>query len=126
MFSVSIVEFCKGRLRTICEVADKVGGRDMNECLIREFSAQLDKKFGCNPLTNKKAILKLEGSVEKTKKILSANLEAGLSCECLMEDNDFSSNMTRDVFEKMCQPMMDKVRAVLEKAKAQCGLSLDQ
>merc|ERR1712070_345067 len=34
--------------------------------------------------------------------------------------------MTRDVFEKMCQPMMDKVKSVLERAKAQCGLSLDQ
>jgi heat shock protein 4 len=126
MFSVSVVEFCKGRLRTICEESDKVGGRDMNECLIREFSAQFEKKFGCNPLSNKKAIIKLEDSVEKCKKILSANAEAGLNCECLMEDNDFSSNMTRDLFEKMCEPMMDKVKGVLDRAIGRCGLSPSQ
>merc|ERR1719335_1195900 len=98
----------------------------MNECLMREFSAQFEKKFGCNPLSNKKAMLKLEDSVEKCKKILSANAEAGLNCECLMEDNDFSSNMTRELFEKMCEPMMDKVKGVLSRAIAKAGLPLTQ
>jgi molecular chaperone DnaK (HSP70) len=35
-----------------------------------------------------------------------------------MEDEDFSSNMTRDDFEKMCEPMMAKVKAVLDGAIA--------
>jgi molecular chaperone DnaK (HSP70) len=122
IFSVSIVKFVKGKLTVVCEASDKVGGRDMDECLMRVFSDQFKKKVGCSPIDNKKASIKLEDSVTKTKKILSANAEAGINCECLMEDEDFSSNITRADFESMCQPMMDKVHAVLEKAKTMSGV----
>ncbi|CAE7379908.1 Hspa4 [Symbiodinium natans] len=118
MFSVSVVQFVRGKLTVICEKSDKVGGRTMTECLMREFARQFQKKVGCDPLSSKKAAFKLEEAVTKTKKILSANNEAQLSVECLMEDEDFGSTITRDVFLEMCQPMMDRVSAVLEGAKA--------
>jgi len=95
VFSVSIVQFIRGKLTVVCEKSDKVGGREQDECLMREFARQFQKKVGCDPLTNKKAAFKLEDAVSKTKKILSANNEAGITCECLMEDEDFSSNITR-------------------------------
>merc|ERR1719188_427106 len=126
IFSVTIVQFVRGKLKVLCERSDKVGGRELDECLMRAFAAQFQKKVGCDPLSNKKAAFKLEDAVMKTKKILSANSEASMSCECLMEDQDFGSNMTREVFEGMCQPMMDKVNAVLEKAKADSGLTIEQ
>jgi len=126
LFSVSIVQFVKGKLTVLCEKSDKVGGRDMDECLMREFAAQFQKKHGCDPLSNKKALFKLEDAVTKTKKVLSANNEAGVSVECLMEDEDFQSNMNRADFEGMCQPMMDRVKAVLEGAKAMCSVPVEQ
>lgn len=126
LFSVSIVQFVRGKLNVICEKSDKVGGRDMDECLMRAFAEQFKKKTGMDPLSNKKSAFKLEDSVTKTKKILSANNEAGMNVECLMEDEDFSSNMTRDDFEKMCQPMMDRVKAVLEGAKAMSSVDVGQ
>merc|ERR1712050_182796 len=58
--------------------------------------------------------------------ILSANQEAGVNCECLMEDEDFSSNINRADFEDMCKPMMDKVAAVLAKAKATMGVKMEE
>jgi len=125
IFSVSIVQFVKGKLTVVAERSDKVGGRDMDECLMREFAAQFKKKVGCDPLSNKKAAFKLEDAVVKTKKILSANGEAGISCECLMEDEDFGSNITREVFLEMCKPMMDKVKKVLEDCKAAAGIPLE-
>merc|ERR1712012_1427161 len=96
LFSVSIVQFVRGKLTGITEKCDKVGGRDMDECLMRAFAEQFKKKHGCDPLSNKKAAFKLEDAVTKTKKILSANSEAGVNVECLMEDEDFASNMNRD------------------------------
>eukprot|EP00435_Cladocopium_sp_Y103_P072645 s5_g40.t3 len=87
------------------------------------------RKVGCDPLSNKKAAFKLEEQVTKTKKILSANNEAQLSVECLMEDEDFGSTITRDAFLEMCQPMMDRVNAVLEGAKAAAaaaGVTVEQ
>lgn len=44
IFSVSIVQFVRGKLRVLSETSDRVGGRDMDECLMREFAAQFQKK----------------------------------------------------------------------------------
>merc|ERR1719188_1205217 len=123
IFSVSIVQFVRGKLTVICERSDKVGGRALDECLMRAFAAQFKKKVGCDPLSNKKAAFKLEDAVQKTKKILSANNEAPINCECLMEDEDFSSNITRADLEEMCKPAMEKTQAVLNAALAASGLA---
>merc|ERR1719188_131622 len=98
MFSVSIVQFVRGKLHVLCEKNDKVGGRDMDECLMRKFAERFQEKYKMDPLSNKKSAFKLEDSVTKTKKVLSANSEAPVNCECLMEDEDFASNITRDYF----------------------------
>jgi len=126
LFSVCIVQFVRGKLTVLCEKTELVGGRDMDECLMREFAAQFNKKVGCDPLSNKKAAFKLEDAVTKTKKILSANSEAGLSVECLMEDEDFGSQMTRADFERMCEPAINKTRAVLESVIAECKVPVEQ
>jgi len=126
IFSVSIVQFIRGKLTVLCEKSEKVGGRDMDECLMREFADRFKKKTGRDPLSNKKAAFKLEDAVSKTKKTLSANSEASVSVECLMEDEDFSSTINRDEFERMCQPMMDRVRAVLEGAVRAVDMPLDR
>jgi len=121
VFSVAIVQFVRGRLTVLAERADKVGGRDMDACLMRTFAKEFEAKHRCNPLDSKKPAFKLEDAVAKTKKILSANSEANISVECLMEDLDFSSRLTRDEFLEMCKPMMKRAEAVLEEAKAAFG-----
>jgi heat shock protein 4 len=126
IFSVSVVQFIKGKLTILCEKSEKVGGRDMDECLMREFAAQFKKKVGADPISSKKALFKLEDAVGKTKKTLSANAEAGVNVECLMEDEDFASNITRTDLEKMCEPMIEKMQAVLDAAKAEMGIPVDQ
>mmetsp|Transcript_77890 Transcript_77890/g.225274 ORF Transcript_77890/g.225274 Transcript_77890/m.225274 type:complete len:902 (-) Transcript_77890:92-2797(-) len=126
LFSVTVVQFVRGRLTVVCEKSDKVGGRELDECLMRAFAAQFEKKNGCDPLSNKKSAFKLEDAVMKTKKILSANSEAPVNVECLMEDADFASQMTRDDLESMCAPAMARVKAVLESALAASKLTPEQ
>mmetsp|Transcript_104148 Transcript_104148/g.301289 ORF Transcript_104148/g.301289 Transcript_104148/m.301289 type:complete len:870 (-) Transcript_104148:205-2814(-) len=121
LFSVSVVRFVRGKLTVVCEKSDKVGGRELDECLMREFAAQFEKKHGCNPLSNKKSSFKLEDAVMKTKKVLSANSEAPLTVECLMEDEDLASSITREELEKMCEPARKRVVKVLEDVKAACA-----
>jgi len=117
------VQFVKGKLTVICESSDKVGGRDMDMCLMKVFGAEFEKKHGCNPLDNKKAAFKLEDAVAKTKKVLTSNNEAAVGCDCLMNDEDLNSTISKGDFLKMCEPMMGKVKAVLDKAIAQAAAS---
>eukprot|EP00932_Pfiesteria_piscicida_P004067 SRR837773.1397.p1 GENE.SRR837773.1397~~SRR837773.1397.p1 ORF type:complete len:759 (-),score=443.32 SRR837773.1397:92-2368(-) len=126
LFSVSIVQFVRGKLKVICERNAKVGGRALDECLMREFGSQFKKKVGACPLSNKKAAFKLEDAVMKTKKILSANSEAPINVECLMEDEDFASTITREDLERMCAPAMDKAKVVLEAALKASGMSPEE
>lgn len=126
LFSVSIVKFVRGRLTVICEKSDKVGGRELDECLMREFAAQFQKKTGSDPLSNKKAAFKLEDAVAKTKKVLSANYEAPVTVECLMEDEDFASQITREQLEQMCEPAIQKAKNVLNSCFAASGYTAEQ
>lgn len=126
LFSVCIVQFTRGKLKVLCENSDLIGGRDMDECLMREFAAQFKKKNNLDALANKKSVLKLEDAVTKTKKVLSANSEAPCTVECLVEDYDFSSTINRQDFEAMCEPAIAKAKAVLEAAKAASPVPLDQ
>jgi len=64
--------------------------------------------------------------VTKTKKVLTSNYEAGVNVECLMEDEDFSGTITRVDFEKMCEPMMGRVKAVLDAVAAASIIPMDQ
>jgi len=123
LFSVSVVEFVRGKLTVVCEKSAKVGGRDLDECLMREFGAQFQKKTGNDPLANKKSLFKLEDAVQKTKKVLSANAEAPVTVECLMEDEDFSSTITRADLEKMCAPAIASCKRLLEEVKELAGLT---
>ena len=48
------------------------------------------------------------------KKILSANPEAPINVECLMNDIDVRSTMTRDMFEEMATKVLQRARPSLE------------
>ncbi len=49
------------------------------------------------------------------KKVLSSIPEAPLNVECLMNDIDFRSSMTREQFEELAKPVLERARAPLEK-----------
>ncbi len=49
------------------------------------------------------------------KKVLSSIPEAPLSVECLMNDIDFRSSMTREKMEELAAPILERMRAPLAK-----------
>jgi heat shock protein 4 len=68
-------------------------------------------------MESKKAYVKLMESIERQRKILSGNLEHDLNIEYLMEENDLNYTMTRDQFEKVCEPIFNEIKKVLTKVK---------
>eukprot|EP00798_Chlamydomonas_sp_ICE-L_P031136 gene31136-6275_t len=84
---VTIVALKKTGMQVLAHAWDKnTGGRDTDEALFDHFAKDFQAKYKLDIRTNKKASFKLRQGVEKVKKILSANAEAQLNIECIMED----------------------------------------
>ena len=80
------------------------------------FGGQFNKKYGCDPRTNIRARLRLLDAIEKMRKLLTGNKEADINCESLLEDEDLKQHFTRDQFEELIQPFLEKFRECLVEA----------
>lgn len=125
-YQVAIVAFHKGALQVKGFAYDHhFGGRDLDYALVQHFAADFKEKYGIDVLSNKKAVFRLSAAVEKLKKVLSANAQAPLSVESIMNDIDASSSMTREDFEQLIAPLLDRGIAPLERALTQAGIQKD-
>ena len=108
--TVSIVAFVKGKLTVLATACDRhVGGRDFDMILANHFAAEWKEKHKIDAHTSKKAMYRLLGACEKTKKMLSANPQAPIAIECFMEDIDVKGMMDRDVFLELAEPGLKQV-----------------
>jgi molecular chaperone DnaK (HSP70) len=89
-----------------------LGGRNFDNLILDILGAEFTKKYGCDPTKVPKCRLRMLDSIEKTRKILSANSEAGVNIESLLEDNDLHRNITREELEQLVQPCADEVKRV--------------
>ncbi|KAH8813517.1 heat shock protein 70 family [Flagelloscypha sp. PMI_526] len=125
--TVSVVGFAKGQLTVKSNAFDRhIGGRDLDFALVQHFAAEFKEKYKIDVLSSPKATFRLASGCEKLKKILSANLEAPLNVESIMNDVDASSKLNREQFEALIQDVLDRIPAVLDRAIAESGLTLDQ
>ena len=63
------------------------------------FAAEFKKKHKCDLNDSPKARLRMLDNIEKIRKLLTANKEADIIVEALMDDIDFRHNLTRVEFE---------------------------
>lgn len=123
---VSIVAFKRTGFLVKSHAWDRdLGGRDFDEVIFDHFCAEVKAKQKLDIKSNAKASFKLRAACEKVKKMLSANTEAPLNVECLMDDQDVRGSLNRDKFEELAQPLLQRMHAPLSKALADSGLSVD-
>ncbi|KAI4116225.1 MAG: hypothetical protein LQ345_003325 [Seirophora villosa] len=122
-YACSIVEFRKGELAVKSTAYDRhFGGRDFDKALVDHFAKEFKEKYKIDINSNPKARVRVATAAEKLKKILSANSQAPLSIESLMNDVDVSSVMKRDELEALLQPLLDRATVPLEQALAEAKL----
>ena len=122
-YACSVVEFKKGELNVKSTAYDRhFGGRDLDKALVDHFAKEFKEKYKVDINTNPKALVRVAAAAEKMKKILSANAQAPLSIESLMNDVDVSSMMKRDELEALIQPLLDRVTVPLEQALIEAKL----
>jgi heat shock protein 4 len=126
-YSVAIVAFSKGQLTVKSTAYDRnFGGRDFDFALVQHFAEEFKTKYKIDVFTSPKAIFRLSAGCERLKKILSANAEAPLNVESIMNDIDASSSLNRETFESLTDHLLSRVSNPLEEAIAKAGLSIDQ
>ncbi|KAK8080429.1 hypothetical protein PG997_008247 [Apiospora hydei] len=123
-YTCSIIDFKKGELAVKATACDRhFGGRDFNLALVKHFEKEFKARFKIDITTNPKAMVRVETSCEKLKKILSANQQAPLNIESLMNDVDVNGMITRQEFEALIEPMLLRVTAPIEQALADAKLA---
>ncbi|KAF8893630.1 Hsp70 protein-domain-containing protein [Infundibulicybe gibba] len=125
--STSVVAFSKGQLIVKSTAYDRnLGGRDIDYALVKHFSEEFKKKYKIDVMSNPKATFRLTAGCEKLKKVLSANAEAPMNVESIMNDVDASSKLTRDEMEGLISEVLDRIPAPLQRVLADSGLTLDE
>jgi heat shock 70kDa protein 4 len=126
-YSVAVVAFSKGQLQVKSTAYDRhLGGRDIDYALVKYFSEEFKTKYKIDVLSNAKATFRLATQVERLKKILSANAEAPLSVESIMNDIDASSKLSRERLEDLIADLLSRIVKPLERALQDAGLTPDQ
>ncbi|KAK9142442.1 hypothetical protein Syun_011842 [Stephania yunnanensis] len=123
---VCIAGFKKGQLKVLAHAFDRsLGGRDFDEVLFQHFAEKFKEEYKIDVYQNARACIRLRAACEKLKKMLSANPEAPLHIECLMDEKDVKGYIKRDEFEMISLPILERVKAPLEKAISDAGLTIE-
>ncbi|AQK93145.1 Heat shock 70 kDa protein 14 [Zea mays] len=123
---VSVVGYRKGQLKMLSHTYDRsLGGRDFDEALFKHFAAKFKEEYKIDVYQNARACIRLRVACEKLKKVLSANPEAPLNIECLMDEKDVRGFIKREEFEQISASVLERVKGPLEKALAEAGLTTE-
>lgn len=124
---VCVAAFKKGQLKILAHTYDRsLGGRDFDEVLFRHFADKFKEQYHIDVPTNVRASQRLRTACEKLKKVLSANPEAPLNIECLMDEKDVRGFIKRDEFEQLAQPMLERVKGPCVQALIEAGITVDK
>lgn len=122
--TVSISSFTNTRCNVLSVASDpSLGGRNLDDIIVSKFAAEFKDKYGIDVLSKPKPAARLRKECEKVKKILSANAEAPINIECLMNDVDVRGHIKRDELETIAAPLFERIRKVCETAIADANLS---
>lgn len=123
-YTCSIVEFRKGELAVKGTAFDRhFGGRNFDRALVDHLAKEFHGKYKIDILSNPKALSRVFAATEKLKKVLSANQQAPLNIESLMNDIDVRAMISRQEFEAMVEPLLNRVHVPLEQALADAKLN---
>lgn len=125
-YTCSIVEFKKGELAVKATAYDRhFGGRNFDKALIDHFAKEFKEKYKIDIYSNPKAVVRVAAAAEKLKKILSANAQAPINIESLMNDVDVRGMMKREELEELIKPLLDRATGPLEQALLEAKLTIE-
>ncbi|CAN0193287.1 unnamed protein product, partial [Discosporangium mesarthrocarpum] len=128
-FSASVVKFVQGSLTVKSASFDRsLGGRDMDWAIVLKMAAEFKAKTGKDPMTEPKAVLKLMDAAEKAKKNLSplGVKDTNINVEFLVDETDYSGRLTREEFEGLIKPLVERMEAPVVQALREAGVAKEK
>ncbi|KAI0502430.1 hypothetical protein KFK09_017379 [Dendrobium nobile] len=123
---VCIAGFKKGQLKILAHAYDRsLGGRDFDDVLFNYFAVKFKDEYKIDVYQNARACIRLRAACEKLKKMLSANPEAPLNIECLMDEKDVRGFIKREEFEQISVLILERVKRPLVNALQEAGLTVE-
>ena len=98
-----------------------LGGEDFDQRVLQYFIKLIKTKYNKDISTDKRAIQKLKGEVEKAKRDLSSVIQTKIEIENLVEGVDFKETLTRAKFEELCADLFKKTLEPVEQALKDAG-----
>lgn len=122
----SVCKFWRGNCKILARTFDRNNGtRDCDYCLYQHMVGEVKSRYKVDVSENKRARLRLLQACERLKYLLSANQFAPLNVENLMDIDVNIPAFDRNTMEGMCQSVLDRVRAVIERGFVEAGVAAD-
>lgn len=122
--TVTFASFSPDKVKIVCHHSDRnLGGRDFDYVIMQKLGAEFENKFNCDPRESPRCVLRMLEGIEKARKILSADKEATVNVDFLMEEEDLLRSIKRDEFEEMVAPCITKFTVLLAEALQMSGLT---
>ena len=123
---VCVAQFTKKGLKILSTGFDRnLGGRNFDNVMFEHFCDEFAASKKIDIRSNPRGSLRLKLAIEKMKKILSANPMAPLNIECIMDDVDVQSSMTRETMEELAAETIAKLMNPIETAVREAGLTVE-
>ena len=82
-----------------------LGGQDIDQLLVKHCMNDFKAKTGIDLETNKRAKARIRNWCQRAKHYLSDNNSTLIEVEQLSDEQDYSLNMTRAEFDRICDPV---------------------
>ena len=120
-FDVSILEVGDGIFEVLATAGDtNLGGDDFDKVLVNWLMADFKEQEGIDLVNDIQALQRLTEAAEKAKMELSTVQKTNISLPFITADatgpKHIEKELTREVFEKLCQELIERCRIPVEKA----------
>lgn len=113
--SVFVANIWKDKAEIVLEKYDyNLGTRNLDLSMLNYYIDMFEKKNKIDLRESPKSLFRLLEAIEKQRKTLTLNQEALISVECIYEDIDFSHLLTREEFEKINEPVIQKLAVLMQ------------
>lgn len=123
--SAFVSSFTNQKAKILNQIHERsLGVRDIDWKLLEFYGKICADQYDSNPIKKEKPRLRMIDAIEKQRKILSANNEAAINVDYIVEDNDLAHVLTREKLEEIIAPVVERFRVLLETLKSQITVPL--